>query len=566
MPIRQPSNRRVLPSNAKVVRTAREALHRVIPTQIRKYDAAFQVNGYSGILYHRLTTGLPCACQSKSKAVHSRLDADGKASQGDINRMILGAPMGVSSYASREKDPMDGNYLEVKLGPSPAIKPKILSGGYGFQGDILEGSGLWSLDDVDELGTPRPVETIGLDRRSISSEVPAPDVVVPEAVETETAFDPFLHGYSEVSCPICFGSGFVGGFQPLGGWRKVLTFQDPGMVLPAESEINVEEAFPSITTKTASFQNVQLPFGVQYVDAFRVWNKGTIVPVGTVRCDSTVLTKEDSIGALCDGRPHTLQFEWSAPVTFTHIELQLGYTTNCANFELPKTSLSGNQSVLEATDPFQVVLSPRVPIVSPMDVLVESTLGKVLQVTSVPQWVDSARTVLGWECDVRPVQPMELFCTLPRRSPTQVFNTRTGVVDNAVLGFQPQAGNETAESIQSQPIEYIAGEDLPEFRLVALRPGNLIFLADSTDIEDIDRVIGIVTTSFLTGSVVTFQSDGAIRREGWWDWSPPETLYLGRNGLVSKLNNLSEFTVFHMTVGVGDSDTLHLNIGIGVPL
>ena len=50
-----------------------------------------------------------------------------------------------------------------------------------------------------------------------------------------------------------------------------------------------------------------------------------------------------------------------------------------------------------------------------MDVIVESQLGKILVVQSVDTWKTRQRSILGWEIQVRVIQPQELFRILPAR-------------------------------------------------------------------------------------------------------------------------------------------------------
>ena len=66
-------------------------------------------------------------------------------------------------------------------------------------------------------------------------------------------------------------------------------------------------------------------------------------------------------------------------------------------------------------EPFQIVLSPNVPTINSQDIIVESQLGKVLVVQSVNTWKSRQRSILGWEIQVRVIQPQELYRILPPR-------------------------------------------------------------------------------------------------------------------------------------------------------
>ena len=99
----------------------------------------------------------------------------------------------------------------------------------------------------------------------------------------------------------------------------------------------------------------------------------------------------------------------------THVELQVSLSAEHAYFEIPRLSKSGDRSVLERTEPFQILMSPEVPQISSMDVIIESQQGKALLVGPVSPWQTRNRQGLGWECQVRVVQPTELYNLLPRR-------------------------------------------------------------------------------------------------------------------------------------------------------
>lgn len=96
MPLVHRTNNRVLPANARAVDVARSSIQRIAPTQARRYDAAFQVQGYHGILYTRLTSGTPCSCCNRQQTAldQVRLDDSGKADAGTINALLTGQDFG----------------------------------------------------------------------------------------------------------------------------------------------------------------------------------------------------------------------------------------------------------------------------------------------------------------------------------------------------------------------------------------------------------------------------------------------------------------------------------------
>lgn len=432
MPIVSISNNHVLPPNARSADVARQTLNAAIPVQSRKTDAAFQVNGYTGVLYSYLTSGEKCACQARDKALHTRLDKDGKAPSGAINEMLsTTGTFGIQSYASRPtltpayaaQKALGRSFLEVDLGPHQAPVP--LAALFDTEDIIGESFGDVAGNNRDRGGLPDIVDSSG--------ENPNASVIVEHDEETDinsyaSDFDVPLMGHSDVSCPICFGSGYIGGYDIMHGYRKVFNCQDTSLVIPDVAEINMDKEIPSITTTDAAW-TMLIPFGCIGIDAFRVWNETKQIYNWKARIDGNLITSENDLFTYCDGKPHLVALQFDIETEFTHLEIQVNQSDFTANFELPKLAKSSSQSLREATEPFQVFLSPRVPTVKALDIIVESTYGKALQVATVTGLNDKYQSlIVGWEVGVRPTQPQELFSMLPRRRVHEHANNRRVVL------------------------------------------------------------------------------------------------------------------------------------------
>ncbi len=430
MPVVSPGNNRVLPPNARSGDVARETLHAIMPVQARKTDQAFQVDGYTGVLYSYLTSGQPCACQAKGKALNTRLDKDGKASPGAISEMMSSSGnFGMRPYG--EKVTVTPAYAQERARGHSVLEINLAS--YGQPAvpvaSLFDESDIEDMDvgDRDPKGLP---DRVGYDAENTTLSTIVEHDLSTDVNEYTSDFDQALLGHSDINCPICFGSGFIGGFNLLHGYRKIFTFQDTSMVLPATAFIGMELDIPTITTTEVSWTFV-LPFGVVNVDAFRLWDETEPVTEFVAKVDTThTLTSEFDLYQFCDGKPHTLSLQFNQETTFTHLELQVNQSTFSANFALPKTGKGSNRAVLESMDPFTVFLSPLVPAVKPLDVIVESTYGKVLHVKTTTGQNDHHLTTLGWEVDVRPTQPQELLNMLPHRKPRENQNVRRRVIGN----------------------------------------------------------------------------------------------------------------------------------------
>ena len=211
-------------------------------------------------------------------------------------------------------------------------------------------------------------------------------------------------GISDVSCPICFGSGYVGGYAPFRTWRHV--------IVPSELDTNSFYELPDLELSAGTHRvMVTLPRGAVILDVFRTMCKDKVT-ASKFYLDGIEVTNRRILD-YCDGAPHELKIVTAEPLT--HVEMQAALSKEPIYFEFPKRTKSADISLLEQTDPFQIVVSPDVPLLQSLDIISESQNGKILIVQSVNPWNTRNHQMLGWECQVRVVQPQELYRILPFR-------------------------------------------------------------------------------------------------------------------------------------------------------
>ena len=429
MPILLSNNNRVIPANSRSVAVARDTLSKIIPIQNRKYHNAFLVQGFQGILYQRLSSGKLCSCSSRQATLESRLDLSGKAPPGLLNEMLTGGQeFGFRRYgthAARVPSASSGEPLEVRLPNTPYVLPSLYT------------------TDRPELTNEFSMPGGDFDRYSTDPDDPTATTIVPDGIGTngpvglneqlddivaDNDFDLGLRAYSDVSCPICYGSGYVGGYSIHNGFRRVLT---PTDTIYTDAYIQLEQEIPSGTGRVFEWE-VTLPLGAVSIDSLRIYNNTKPVTSLTLYVDSIRILDEFSFLQYCDGRSHRIRLSSSDTDTeITHLEIQINQSTESAVFEFPKLSRASAQSLLESTDPFSIIISPMVPRVSPLDVFVDSSYGKRLQIKSTTAWNDRNRSILGWEAEVRATQPQELFYMLPSRPVLQHPNRPAMVRDNS---------------------------------------------------------------------------------------------------------------------------------------
>lgn len=410
MPIKDSSNNRILPANDRAVHIAQTTIRELVPVQQRRYLAAFKVDGYEGIIYHHLRQGEKCSCSSSQKNLNSRLNEDGKASPGTINELITGS----------------GSFKVNLYGDRPARTDL-----YKDELDLPSNSSVF-----DSVSTPSVFDIGGFDDESPSVKTQLPKGGVadngpfsPADLDDLVDFDAGFVSFTDVACPICMGTGFVGGFEVFQGWRKVLCATTEDADFGPDGNILMEQSPWRVESRYATFR-VVLPMGVVGIDAMRCFNNTAPVPC-TFMIDGTVADSYTKLISFFDGKPHSLTVVFKDPTTFTHVELQANLSRESAYLGVPKMTQGQDTTLLEQVEPFQVILSPNVPSVRQRDVIAESTFGKVLYVEDSSWWNTRERNVLGWECNVRPVQPTELYNLLPRRKKVRAQQTTLNVRDNS---------------------------------------------------------------------------------------------------------------------------------------
>lgn len=368
----------LVPANMRASDVAHKMTEHIIPMQQQRLMAAFRVQGIPGILYSRLSSGMKCTCKSKNNEV-ARLSPDGKMPLGAINRALTGNEnFGISDYTPEY--PID----DPDLG--------------GLQDAVTEGNESFRWSNADDNNV------VGLNQIETEPTLGDNGQFSPDLDSMLAGFDLSTLGFSDISCPICFGSGFVGGYQAFRGFRKILTPSD----MTTASFLMLPKITLSPGTHTCT---VVLPKGVRTLDVFRTLNEKKVT-VSKFYIDNEDSTNRGMLRYF-DGKPHALTVVTAEPLT--HLEIQASTSDESMYFEFPKRIKSQDIALLEQTEPFQIIVSPDVPNLQALDVIAESQQGKLLIVQSVNSWNTRNRQMLGFECQVRVAQPQELFQLLPFR-------------------------------------------------------------------------------------------------------------------------------------------------------
>lgn len=448
MPVKFSSNNRVLNNNARAADVAKRTLNAITDVQNRKYHAAFEVHGFRCVLYTPLQSGMPCGCRRTSNSV---LDKDGKASSALINELLTGERFELAPYGVR---PAHEHELEENEEVLESFHRRVNDGSKGNPGSMTGHMDTFSTNQRDPRARTIVPQPLGSRPGEINSGFPADEFDLLQGIEFEEedaenwGLDPdenerlvgpnagnssiSVPGFHDISCPICFGHGFVGGYSIYNGFRKVVSLSSsyPSLQLSPGSYRTQNDIVPFISDCEWIEFSVVLPTSGVSVDALAVYSLNKRVGA-QFYVDGTLLNTEHELVRWCNGQAHTIRVEFNAPTAASHVEMQINQSREEALFEFPKLNRSGNPLLLDDTDPFTINMSPRVPRLVPRSVIAESSYNKVLLVKNSQPWNTRGRTVLGWDCEVRVVEPLELLNLLPRRKQLFFPNRPPLVRDNA---------------------------------------------------------------------------------------------------------------------------------------
>jgi len=398
MPIVHHSGPRRLPSNQRAIDPAKRALQDLAAHQQRKYEAAFFVNPIEVVLYTRLQGGLHCACTFNDVSAGpdaapagSMLGADGKATPETLQTILTGNKFGISEYASN-------------IGTRSYLPQRNSSERNAFEDELAAGTETQpDLDALDEE-LPDDADT----NENASSQLDRP-----------------LRSTDNRSCPICFGSGYVGGYAIHKGVRLVYDMRHPSLTFSsAELEaIHIPNKL-EITTKGYGELAVTLPRHVVSIDAFRAM-RGKFAADNMLlrarRSNSQTfvsLNSIDAIKSICDGTEWIIRMEPASKLKeteVTHLEIQLNVSDTPLVCEFPRLGENSDTNLIEKLSDIQINFPSSVVSLHSEDVITDGFVGKHWLVSASQVMQDHTRNILGWDCNASVLQPYSVQNILPVR-------------------------------------------------------------------------------------------------------------------------------------------------------
>ncbi len=293
------------PKNNRLVSVGQRNLQALHHNNRQNVINAISATGYPITLYNTLRTGIKCSCMFVQQPPNQLLDQEGKLSESNMNAL---------------------------LEPS--------SGLLDYGQDTLPSENLQSVLPVERIAlndTSRPIlnpyeraERTQFDHIDTSTAQMDRMVDDWDTLEMDTEFDAVLTPERFMAnqgraCAVCFGTGYVGGYELLHGTRLILTPLHPHersdtIVLDRNASPNT---FDSMTEGWVRFQ-VTLPRGTDYALFPRLFNNTIPIPYKEWKLlDNEGIRMDPArIKELCIGKPIFIEVH-VGKLVFTHLEILL---------------------------------------------------------------------------------------------------------------------------------------------------------------------------------------------------------------------------------------------------
>lgn len=289
------------PKNNRLISVGQRNLEALQHNNRQNVINAIQSTGYPITLYNTLRTGLKCSCTYVQQPPNEILDSEGKLTEQDMTALLTPGS-GLVDYGS---DTHSSQNLQSNLPvkritlndtSQPVLNPRetLVQTQFDERAQFDRMLDDWGEEDLDP---------------SFSDEI-----------TTERFF-----ANQGRACAVCFGTGYVGGYELMHGTRILLTpmmehEKADGMTIDRTASPN---CFNSYSDGWVRWQ-VLLPRGTEYALYPRVFNNTTPIPYSEWKLVDSAGTELDPahIKEMATGKYVYVELRFKE-LTFTHVELIL---------------------------------------------------------------------------------------------------------------------------------------------------------------------------------------------------------------------------------------------------
>ena len=399
---KNPKGSKPIATNTRAVEVANQTIDHLGATMQRTLANAITGDGRECLLYIPKVNGLRCTCQNTDP-----LDLNGKMRPEIMNKLLTDSDWVVDDEYPKYDDK---NTLDKKLGTD--------NDDWGFSVDEYHATNAKpsipkGVSAKDSKGYSTKVFALS-DLDSDDFDPDDMDIELPDFVDTlpEQNQNSFLDNNGSIattSCPICLGSGWVGGYDLYGGTRLTL----PASAATVFKGAVLHDGNPDFVMmpkgSSIIFENLIFPMGVNRLDECAVWANRTKVPFQLNVDGQQVLIPR--LVESFDGRLHAIEFVAIMDCEVTHATLQYGMSKLL--IDVSPGTISNNNTVFDEQSDVSLVLPAITQREMKGAIVFDSTDGKFYRVATM----NTSHTKKGWvqnlNLDARIVQPYELVTLLP---------------------------------------------------------------------------------------------------------------------------------------------------------
>jgi len=373
MPVVRQRGRQRKPKNHRVKEVADRVLERTSEVAQHEFNNAFLVNPHPVTLYLPLTNGYRCTC-----TYNDTLASDGSMKPEVMDTLLSGSPVTMtpadSAHADRSTLTNTTN-IRMRTGENKRTPDSLTA-----DEEIVD------LGEIDEsMSTP--------------------------------STNPF--GFSGTSCPVCFGTSYIGGYNVFRGSRTVLT---PSNFKDAEGVSIDHTSAPNklMAEREGAFVlfNIMVPKNAVAVESIRIFDNQQQVflplSVNNVLLGGEGGCSPESILAFATGVKSLLKLEFPVRgAKITHIELQFRLSSEMLLADFSKIQDLQDIILLEGLATGTIVLPSLVAEVPKLSMLFDHVYSRYWRTTDSDPLMDARGHVYGHECNAFPLKEFELGTMLP---------------------------------------------------------------------------------------------------------------------------------------------------------
>ena len=367
------------PKNAKIPDVASRSLEALAGAIQQQYINAIFVNGVDSIIYIRRENGRSCTCQDIGispvfQQGSTTLEVDGTFGRATLDSLLTGDDIVFRDPGGRAGDTAIDRH---EHGPEDTVVFK------------------------DEM-EPRTSD-------------PDQGIIVPPTEENVNILPSGSSG-----CALCFGTGYVGGFDIHLGYRETLdvTLNPTLTNLSLDHTLNPHRLWKkSSSVGTATF-SIILPKAAIITHSLKVWDNKELVSPLTYKLEISEGTwntiSATNLLTYCTGKPALIRLTTLVDdFRFSHVEIQVGYTSTPPKIDIPKFDEVLHAAVFEGIVGSPIILPPTLAKLNSSSMVRESLFGRIWRITNVRDWYDHRMNNHGYETTARLIQKYETSNILP---------------------------------------------------------------------------------------------------------------------------------------------------------